>query len=65
MDTYPETKYIDKSNKMIESIDQEITTFAKNATVQDLVANEASKAFRKKKSSDFWRWNGVFLPKVY
>ena len=34
MDTYPETKYIDKSNKMIESIDQEITTFAKNATVQ-------------------------------
>ena len=34
METYPETKYIDKSNKMIEFIEQEITTFAKNATVQ-------------------------------
>ena len=29
MATYPETKYIDKSTKMIESIDKEITTFAK------------------------------------
>jgi len=34
MATYPETKYIDKSTKMIESIDKEITTFAKNITVQ-------------------------------
>ena len=34
MDTYPETKYIDQSNKMISSIDEEITTFAKNITVQ-------------------------------
>ena len=34
METYPETKYIDKSNKMMEFIEQEITTFAKNATVQ-------------------------------
>jgi len=35
MATYPETKYIDKSTKMIESIDKEITTFAKkyNSTV--------------------------------
>ena len=34
MATYPETKYIDKSTKMIESIDKEITTFAKNITLQ-------------------------------
>ena len=34
MITYPKTKYIDKSSKMIESIDKEITTFAKNITVQ-------------------------------
>ena len=34
MVTYPETKYIEKSNKMIETIDEEITTFAKNSTVQ-------------------------------
>ena len=34
MDTYPETKYIDQSNKMISSIDEEIITFAKNITVQ-------------------------------
>ena len=34
METYPETKYIDKSNKMIEFIEQEITTFAKNVIVQ-------------------------------
>ena len=28
--TYPESKYIDKSNKLIEIIDQEINIFANN-----------------------------------
>ena len=32
--TYPESKYVDKSNKLLETIDKEITTFAKNITVQ-------------------------------
>ena len=27
--TYPESKYVDKSNKLLETIDKEITTFAK------------------------------------
>ena len=30
LSTYPESKYIDKSNKLIEIIDQEITIFANN-----------------------------------
>lgn len=30
--TYPETKYLDKSNKMLQSIEKEITIFAKNTT---------------------------------
>ena len=30
--TYPETKYLDKSNDMLNVIDEEIIIFAKNIT---------------------------------
>lgn len=29
LETYPESKYVDKSNKLLETIEKEITTFAK------------------------------------